>query len=345
MKLRVGLVGLGNNWEVRHRAALRSLSDRFEVRAIFDQVAVRAEQAAREFGAQAVDGFRALAVRPDIDAVLMLSPQWYGCLPMLAACDAGKAIYCAFSMELDLEQARQMRDRVEKAGVAFMAEFPRRQSAATLRLKELIATRLGAPRLLFCHMRVPAETAVTGGWRGAAHGSPTSDLIELVDWCTYVVGQPPTSVVGLRHMACGASASATGAVLEDDYQMMSLDFSGPNEPGTVATAQISCGRYIQSTWQEALAYRPPAALQVACEHGIAFIDLPTSLVWFDSAGRHQESLESERPVGEQLLSQFHRAVTSLVRNTASLEDSYRALVVVLKARASHAQGRREGLTV
>ena len=74
MKLRVGLVGLGHNWEVRHRAALRSLNDRYEVRAVFDQVALRAEQAAREFNAKQVDGFRALARRDDIDAVLMLAP-------------------------------------------------------------------------------------------------------------------------------------------------------------------------------------------------------------------------------------------------------------------------------
>jgi len=333
MKVRVGLVGLGNNWEVRHRAALRSLNDRFEVRAVFDQVAMRAEQAAREFNAKQVDGFRALARRDDIDAVLMLAPQWYGCLPILAACDAGKAIYCAFSMELDLAQARQVKERVEKAGVAFMAEFPRRQSAATLRLKELIATRLGQPRLLFCHTRVPAEKGTGTPVKAPVHGSPTSDLIELVDWCTYVVGHPPTSVLGMRH-------KAAGTVPEDDYQMMSLDFSGPGDPGTGATAQISCGRYMQSSWHEALAYRPPAALQVACENGIAFVDLPSTLVWFDSLGRHQESLDSERPVGEQLLSQFHRAVTSLVRNTSSLEDSYRALAVVLKARASHSQGQR-----
>jgi len=337
MKLRVGLVGLGNHWEVRHRSALRALNDRFEVRAVFDQVALRAEQAAREFGAKQVEGFRALARRDDIDAVLMFSPQWYGCLPILAACDAGKAIYCAFSMELDLEQAQQVKERVERAGVAFMAEFPRRQSAATLRLKELIATRLGAPRLLFCHTRVPAEQPAAGAMaRAPIHSSPTSDLIELVDWCTYVVGRPPTSVVGLRHKSASDG-------LEDDYQMMSLDFSGPGEPGTSATAQISCGRYMQSSWHEALAYRPPAALQVACENGIAFIDLPSTLVWFDSFGRHQESLESERPVGEQMLSQFHRAVTSLVRNTASLEDSYRALAVVLQARASHSQGKRIAL--
>ena len=93
MKLRVGLVGLGPNWEMRYRPALRALGDRFEVRAICEQVALRAEQAAREFNAQAVDGFRSLAGRSDIDAVLMLGPQWYGYLPILAACESGKAVY------------------------------------------------------------------------------------------------------------------------------------------------------------------------------------------------------------------------------------------------------------
>ena len=96
MKLRVGLVGLGTGWENRHRPALRALSDRFEVRAICDQVSHRAEQAAREFNATAVDGFRSLANREDIDAVLMLSRQWYGTLPILAACDAGKSLHEGF---------------------------------------------------------------------------------------------------------------------------------------------------------------------------------------------------------------------------------------------------------
>jgi predicted dehydrogenase len=105
-------------------------------------------------------------------------------------------------------------------------------------------------------------------------------------------------------------------------------------------AQISCGRYIPEHWQEAITYRPLAALQVSCEHGIAFVDLPSTLVWFDEAGRHQESLESERPVGEQLLSQFHRAVTSLVRKTCDLEDAYQALRIVQEARRSYREGRR-----
>ncbi|MBS0210386.1 MAG: Gfo/Idh/MocA family oxidoreductase [Planctomycetes bacterium] len=334
MKLRVGLVGLGTAWESRHRPALRTLGDRFEVRAVCDPVVHRAEQAAREWNAETVDGFRALAQRPDVDVVMILAPQWFGYLPVLAACDAGKAVYCINSLELDIEQARQFKQRVEQSGVAFMTELPRRQMPATLRLKELIATRLGQPRLLFCHARVAAEPTPAAK---LANTSPLHDLVELVDWCRYVVGHEPTSVLGLRH---AAAANPT----EDDYQMMSLDFSEPAcGPGTSATAQISCGRYMPSAWQEAMAYRPPAALQVACENGIAFIDLPSTLVWFDGAGRHQESLDNERPVGEQLLSQFYRHVTSLIRSTSSLEDAYRALAVVLQARASHAHGRRETL--
>ena len=95
-----------------------------------------------------------------------------------------------------------------------------------------------------------------------------------------------------------------------------------------------------SHWPEAASFRPPAALQVACERGIAFIDLPYTLIWFDEAGRHMESLDTERPVGEALLLNFHRAVTSLVRRTIDLEDTYRALRAVQGADQAAAEGRR-----
>jgi predicted dehydrogenase len=333
MKLRVGLIGLGEAWETRHRPALRTLQDRFEVRAVCEQVAHRAEQAAREFGATAMDGFRAVCCREDVDAVLMLSEQWYGALPIYAACDAGKAVYLGAALQLEPDEAVKLKRRVEESGVAFMAEFPRRQAPATLRLKELIATRLGQPRLLFCHRRTPVQDKPTQKGKGLPKANDNRDLMELVDWCRYVVGREPTSVLGLMHNACLESADA-------DYKMMSLDFSGPEPPGTGVIAQISSGYYMPSCWEEAVSFRPPAALQVACLNGIAFIDLPASLIWFDRAGRHQESLDSERPVGEQLLAQFYRSVTSLVRNTSGLEDAYRALAVVLAAIRSHQEGRR-----
>lgn len=332
MKLRIGLIGLGETWQQRQSPALRALSDRFEVRAVYEQIAHRAHRAAKEFEATVCDSFQSLAHREDVDAVLLLDRQWCGALPILAACNAGKAVYCCSRIDLELEQAEFVKRRVEEAGIAFMAEFPRRQAPATIRLKELIATQLGAPQLLFCHLRRAAEPKAGALPSRNGKAAAMQELIELVDWSRYVVGKEPRWTTGLLH--CRDESSA------EDYQMLSLDFSDSESPGVGPIAQISCGRYIPAGWEEAINYRPLAGLQVSCEHGIAFVDLPSTLIWFDSAGRHQEVLESERPVAEQLLAQFHRAVTSLVRQTSGLEDAYRALLIVQRARQSHFEGRR-----
>ena len=334
MKLRVGIGGLGGQWESRYLPALRSLADRFEVRGICEQVAHRAQRAAAEVGAVAVDGYRALTARDDIDALLYLSDQWYGAAPILAACDFGKAVYSAISFPVDDAEVRLLRSRVEESGIAFMAELPRRHAPATIRLKELIATRLGPPRMLFCHSRVPLSGGASAPPRDRE--SESRDLMELVDWCRYVAGAEPTSVVAVRH------AETPGGEI-DDYQMMSLDFSQTGRPGDGAIAQISCGYYMPRQWEEAVGFRPPPGLQAVCENGIAFVDLPASLVWFDTAGRHQESLESERPVGEHMLVQFHRKVTSLVRAMSGLDDALRAMQIVQAAAASQAEGRRVAL--
>ena len=116
MKIKVGVIGLGSQWDTRHGPALRSLADRFEVRAVFDEVSQRARCAAAEFGAAATDGFRSLAFRDDIDAVLVLSRTWAGPLPLAAACSAGKAIYCVSALDFDVDQARQLKERVNDAG-------------------------------------------------------------------------------------------------------------------------------------------------------------------------------------------------------------------------------------
>jgi len=332
MKIRVGLVGLGDAWEHRYASALRALADRFEVRAVCDPVGHRAAPVAREFGAVVVDGYHSLSTHEDVDAVLLFSPGWFGALPLLAACDAGKAIYCGAELDLRLAEAQMIRRRAQERGVVFMAEFVRRHAPATLRLKELIATNLGTPQLLFSHQRFGTGYHSTG--TGAAEQLAVQrELMELVDWCCYVVGWSPGFVSGVAHR-CASEP------VENDYRMLSLDFSERERPGTGPVAQISCGHYIPARWHEAASYRPLAELQVSCEKGIAFVDLPSTLVWFDEAGRHQESLDSERPVGEQLLAQFHHAVTGPACRSADLDDVYNSLLIVEEAWRSFREGHR-----
>ncbi|GAG27029.1 unnamed protein product, partial [marine sediment metagenome] len=204
---------------------------------------------------------------------------------------------------------------------------------ATIRLRELIASQLGVPRLLFCHQRSVADPSAKQVLNCKTSHSACRNLLEQIDWCRYVADREPTAVTGVIHQ----SNEGPGA---EDYEMLSLDFSPRGNPGSGPLAQISCGQYVPSDWQEASGYRPLAALEVSCERGIAFVDPPATLVWFDEAGRHQESLDSDRSVGEQLLMHFFRSVTSLVRRTCDLEDAYRAICVVQAARRSHEEGRR-----
>lgn len=306
-----------------------------------DPVAHRAEQVAGELGCRAVDGFRTVVGSEDIDALLLLSARWYGSLPILAACDHSKAVYCGASIDLAADQASRLRDRVRDAGVAFMAEFPHRLAPATIRLKELFATRLGPPRLLFCNQRHTAtQLGLQANGSGGAAAGNLRHLIEMVDWCRYLVGAEVTAVRGASHAAGKGSA--------DDYSLLMLEFAAP--PGvappngaasdSLPMAQIACGSYVPPAWSEATAFRRPADLQVICESGIAFVDLPNTLVWFDGGGQHTESLEAERPLGEQLLLDFQRAVQSLVLPHSNLEDAYQALSLVIAARTSCAEGRR-----
>ena len=314
------------------------MSDRFEVHAVCDQVAHRAEQVAAEFNADTVDGYRTLAMREDIDAVLLLSPQWYGALPILAACESGKAVYCAAGLDLEFEEVQLVKTRVVESGIAFMAEFPRRHSPATIRLKGIDCHPLGQAAF---------------GVLSSTFGRPTSEhclpvrppehfsaqhLVELVDWCCYVIDRQPSLVTGLMHRT-GCNAA------DDDYQMMSLDFSESAHPGSGPVAQDQL-RALHSRRLARGHHLSPAGVHAGfVPNGIAFVDLPATLVWFDEAGRHVESLDSERPIGEQMLTQFYRAVTSLVRLTSDLEDAYRALYIVREARRSHQEGRRIALEI
>lgn len=329
MKLRIGLIGLGPTWATRHKPALHALASRFQVRAVCDPVAHRAEQAARELGARPMEGFRALAACEDVDAVMLLSAKWFGELPILAACDHGKAVYCGASVDLDTQRAERLWGHVRESGVAFMAEFPKRLAPATIRLQELMATRLGPPRLVFCNERHSSDAEASRN--GAAN---MRRLVEMVDWCCYVVNADVHSVLGAVHKTLPGGDSAA------DYSLLTLEFHPPAGGNVSATAQIACGSYVPSEWTDAASYRRPADMQVICERGMAFLDLPNRLVWFDTAGQHTESLDTDRPVGEQLLMQFHRSVSSLVLQTSGLDDAYRAALLVIAGQRSHAEGRR-----
>ncbi|MEX0791651.1 MAG: Gfo/Idh/MocA family oxidoreductase [Pirellulaceae bacterium] len=371
MQLRVGVIGLGNDWESRHRPALHTLQDRFKVEFIYDEVGFRARDAANQLGARRVQGFRQAIHSDQIDAIFFLGGQWTGMLPLQAACEAGKAIYLNTTFELGFAQQSEISRLVKASGVPFMVEFPRRVAPATTRLKELIATELGPPKLIFCHHRLALPKGQSGQGQ-PGYWAVRKVIAEIFDWCRYVVDGTPTSLFSVRYPhSRDATAHQTlspgltrgdseqgdseeadrGNALEDgspeegalDYQMLSIDFKARNGTQQRVVAQISAGTYLKTEWPEAASFRPPAAMQVCCENGVAFIDLPNTLIWFSPAGRHMESLEGERPVGERLLAMFYREAQNKTQGETSLTEFQEITRVIQAADESIDQSSRVGL--
>ena len=154
VRLRVGVIGLGRLWETRHKPSLARLEDRFRITAIYDQVYRRAEIEAAQLDCAACEGLSALVERPDVDVIYLLSRQWFGLHPDRTGLRGGQTGLLRVPLADDLPELESLAKRIEQSGIAFMPEFARRCYPATLRLKELLATQLGPPRLIVGHSRL-----------------------------------------------------------------------------------------------------------------------------------------------------------------------------------------------
>lgn len=337
VRLRVGVIGLGRLWEARHKPALMRLRDRFQVTAVYDQVTRRAEIEAGQLGCAAAGGLKALVERSDVDVVHLLTPQWFGLHPIALACEAKKPIYCALPLAGAADELERAGRLVESSGIPFMPEFARRFYPATLRLRELIATTLGPPRLVLGHSRlfgfdrygVPGPTTQM---------TPAPLMIDpgsyLIDWCCFLFQSAPVAVQGSEGRIL-PDTEAGGENAGPDFESFVIHFEGGGQ------AQISFGRYHRDAWGEATKFLPTPGFQVYAERGAAWVELPDRIQWSDASGTYEERLPLEPTVGEVLNDQFHR----LVRGDQSLAPTIRDALTVARLVGDVGRSQREGRTL
>ena len=308
------------------------MKDRFTVVAVYDQVARRAEIEALQLGCKPVDGLMALIDRPDVDVIYLLTPQWFGLHPIEVACAAGKPIYCALPLAGDDDELRRIDGVVRSSGVAFMAEFARRFYPTTLRLRELLATVLGPPRL------VVGQGRLFGFDRYGQPGpstqiSPAPLLVDpgsyLLDWCRFIFQAEPSAVQGWA-----GTILPEGENVDTDFVTFLLEFPGG------AVAQVSAGRYHRAPWGEASRFLPPPGIQVFAERGVAWLEMPDRIQWTDSEGTHEERLPLEPTVGELLNDHFHRLVRGAQSMAPTWDDTIAVARLIGAIRQSSVEGRR-----
>jgi len=326
------VIGLGRLWETRHKPALSRLRDRFQVTAVYDQVMRRAEIEANQLGCAAAEGLVALIERPDVDVVYVLTPQWFGLHPIEIALAAGKPIYCALPLSSEPEELESLAALVDRSGVPFMPEFARRFYPATLRLRELLATKLGLPRLILGQNRL-------FGFDRYGQPGPTTQIAPaplridpgsyLLDWCCFLFQDQPTAVQGYSGQVL-PSACEGGAF--PDFESFVAEFDGGG------MAQVSFGRYHRNPWGEASRFLPQSGFQVFAERGAAWLELPDRIQWSDLEGTHDERLPLEPTVGDVLSDQFHR----LVRGDQSLTPTIHDALAIARRVADLTRSQVEG---
>jgi predicted dehydrogenase len=306
MRLRVGVMGLGRRWR-RYRPILTRLREHVEVRAVCDQIARRAEAEARRLHCTVAAGPVELLERGDVEAVLLLDPQWYGLFALERACQTNKPIFCAPSLDSDEVHADALRQRIHDAGLpVFMALAPL-LAPATIYLHELLKQRLGPARL------------VRADWGVAPpHAGPARDLLSnpavlpLLAGCASLLEATPQSVWTID----GERASFVTVVM-----------------------QFGAERLAQVTLWVAEAGRAPGRFQVIAEAGTATAELPRQLRWRDADGQNAQRLPSRSPE-QNGLERFLVALRSGPPPRPSFEDAYQALVWLRAALRSRTEGQR-----
>jgi predicted dehydrogenase len=117
-RLRIGVIGCGGQAMDHMRTLVKMReSDNCDVINVCDVFDKRADKAAEVTGGKVVKDYRRILDNPDIDYVLIATPEHWHAQMTLDAADAHKHIYCEKPMTHTVEQSRKVIAKVNQAGI------------------------------------------------------------------------------------------------------------------------------------------------------------------------------------------------------------------------------------
>jgi predicted dehydrogenase len=230
--IRFGIAGFGLH-AVRRLMPGFKLAQNCKVTALSRRDPQKAREAAEQYSIPHVfSSTEELCRCPEVDAVLVTTPDVCHCSDVLAAVRARKPVLCEKPMAMNAEECRQMVEAARKAGVLLGVAQIFRFEESTVRLRERIAAGdIGDP--VFAR----AEFSYLGTGHGRtwlydptmAAGGPMADVgVHCIDALRYILQDEPwrISVQGRRDEGSGGVEAA--AVLTLEFQR-----------GTLATVLVS----------------------------------------------------------------------------------------------------------
>jgi predicted dehydrogenase len=245
----IGIVG-GGYMGKAHAVAMAAVAAVFDtalrpsLEAICTTTEAGAADKARQFGfRRSTSDWRELVNDPDVDAVVIASPQETHHDIALAAFAKGKHVLCEKPLGLGLEQSRAMTVAAEKSGCVHMVGFNYIRTPASQLARQIIARgEIGDVTFLRAEHTEDflSDASVPGGWRtkGRANGN-MGDLAPHIINAALALAGPIASLVAdvaTVHRTRGGEAAGN-----DDQSAVLCRFAS-GAMGQLFVSRIATGR-------------------------------------------------------------------------------------------------------
>ena len=269
MEYRIGVIGATGYIGTPYRQEIRDSSYDAEIVAVCARRRDRLEQAAKEDGARlATDDWRQIVEDPEVNLVLVLTPDALHIEPVLAAANAGKHILCEKPLGKDVAEARAMWKAADENNIATFVPYWTRYVPVFQRAKEVVDEgTLGDVRAVVYRWQNPRPLAMPFTWRDDSELSTAGSIADIgshvYDTLRYLLGEEASRVMahaqvvmppkpdlgevdlsealewGQQHATQDAEKQRKGSV--PDYAQISVEF----ESGIVGSILLSHASYLR----------------------------------------------------------------------------------------------------
>ncbi|RLQ85296.1 Gfo/Idh/MocA family protein [Notoacmeibacter ruber] len=315
-KTKIGLIGYGEIGRA-HAAALAQITES-ELTAIADpsQAAIKAAESS---GTKAIADYRELLADPEIEAVVIATPDHLHGEPAIAAAAAGKHILLEKPIAPTIEQSLKIRQAADEAGVKLMIGhtlrfFPEyqfaKERAASGDLGRLVSVFARRTNIITQSRRIQGRISVLG-FLG----------VHDFDVLRWVVGAEPVRIF------CENATSVTHGYDVEDETFTTIRFDN----GVVAC--LHCGWFVPENHPSGFDFK----LDITGDKGIVNLDFANAVTTLHGTGGTKQPLLTPALVNE------NRAFVTALRQDASVpvsaDDGMAAVAMVNAAEQSARTGK------
>jgi len=183
-RVRLGFIGVGNRGGQLLSAALKNPD--VEIVALCDVYAPYLDRAQARLGRPAAvyADYRKLIERPEVDAVIVATPDHWHALQTVDACDAGKDVYVEKPLSVTIVEGRKMVEAARRNNRIVQVGLQRRSSGLYAELGELVRGGLiGKVTLAQCHR-------INNMYPNGIGRAPDGPAPDGLDWDTWLGPRP-----------------------------------------------------------------------------------------------------------------------------------------------------------